>query len=320
MKVHLTSRPDASSLAVLQEGLLPEVELSDGPEPVPGTAVLVNGRPSREQLDGLPELRALVIPFAGLPAVTADLLRDYPQLPVYNLHHNAIPTAEMALALLMAATRSLIPADREFRRHDWTPRYAPYPSQLIYGKRALILGYGAIGQHLGRMLRGMGVTVSGIVRSRIDPERGIYGPKSLRALLPKTDILCITVPGTPETEGMIGAEELALLPEGALLVNVGRGAVVDQFALYEALHNRHLAGAGLDVWYRYPETPEDRKNTPPADAPFHELDNVVLSPHRAGGGGAEEVEVLRMQALAQVLNQLARGETPAHRLDLDAGY
>jgi phosphoglycerate dehydrogenase-like enzyme len=108
------------------------------------------------------------------------------------------------------------------------------------------------------------------------------------------------------------------MPPGGILVNVGRGSVVDQGALYAALKTGHLHAAGLDVWYNYPEKPEKRERIPPADFPFHELDNVVMSPHR--GGGSDQTEVLRMTHLAASLNAAARGEQIPHRVDLAAGY
>ena len=117
---------------------------------------------------------------------------------------------------------------------------------------------------------------------------------------------------------MIGEHELALMPPGGILVNVGRGPVVDPGALYSALRSGQLGAAGLDVWYNYPKSPEERASTPPAEFPFHELDNVVMSPHR--GGGSDQTEELRMTHLAAHLNAAARGEPIPNKVDLDAGY
>ncbi len=87
-------------------------------------------------------------------------------------------------------------------------------------------------------------------------------------------------------DGLLGAAELALLPDGAVLVNIGRGPIVDERALYEGLRDGRPHAAGLDVWYSYPPDEAARANWPPSAYPFHELDNVVLSPHR--GGAADE--------------------------------
>lgn len=321
LHAHLLFTPDDAPLLQLRAQLHPDIILTTGDlPPNPTVQLLVTGRPTREQIETCLHLHTLLIPFAGLPAETRTLMQDYPHIAVHNLHHNAIPTAEMALALLMAAARLLIPADRALREHDWTPRYAPLPATLLYGKTALILGYGAIAARLAPVLETLGMTVLGVRRRHLDPDQGIHGLESLYDLLPQTHALIITLPGTPDTAGLISARELALLPRGALLVNVGRATVVDQHALYDALASGHLHGAGLDVWYQYPTSPDTYTSTAPAEAPLHTLDNVVLSPHRGGAGRHPEVEILRMDALAKSLNAAAEGLPMPHRIDLQAGY
>lgn len=317
--IHLLYIPQ--QLDVLRERLDADVTITTGGDSVPeGTQILVAGRPQPDHLRD--SIHTLIIPFAGLPASTRELLADYPQVAVYNLHHNAPMTAEMAFALLLASAKKLIPVDRRFREHDWTPRYEPVVSLILEGKTALIVGYGAVGQRVGAMCRAFGMNVIATrrtVRTDDDPQT-VYPASHLLDLLPRAHALIVCTPGTPETEGMIGEREIRALPPGAVLVNVGRGAVVDQHALYAALKDGHLHAAGLDVWYTYPQDVDSRSHTPPADVPFHELDNVVMSPHRAGGGGAEEVEYRRMVALAETLNPLLRGDPAPHRVDPSRGY
>ncbi len=324
LSVHIGYTPDDDAQQHLEAALHENVHITYGAlddfDAVPDYEILVAGRPSRELLEASPILNALLIPFAGLPVITRETLREYPQIAVHNLHHNAPPTAEMALGLLLAAARRLIPSDREFRRHDWTPRYEPYPSVLLKGKTALILGYGEVGQRVGAALDALGMTILAIRRTQTDTASGVYPPDALHDLLPQADVLLIALPGTTNTAGLIGEPEIARLPQGAIVVNVGRAAVIDPHALYQALRSGKLHGAGLDVWYHYPPDKASRTHTPPADVPFHELDNVVMSPHRAGGGGNPEIEVLRMQALAEALNSVADGGRLPHRVDLDAGY
>jgi len=319
--VHLVHPPAAEALAYLQDKLDPSIGLTFGPEILDPAdfQILVEGVPSREFVEASPHLKSLIIPWAGLPTATRQLMLEFPQISVHNLHHNASATAEMSLALLFAAAKFVVPMDRALRQNDWTPRYQPNPSILLQGKTALILGYGAIGQHVGRVLQAMGLRVMGIRRTpQPDDIAEVHPVTALPDLLPQTDILMITAPLTPETEGLIGEKELALLPAGAILTNVGRGAIVAQKALYEALKNGHLRAAGLDVWYNYPTNEESRPNTPPSDYPFHELDNIVLSPHR--GGGARETELLRMETLAHSLNAIPHGEPIPNKVDLQVGY
>jgi len=322
LSVHLLRQPDPAALTHLRAHLDAEVHLTFGPDlPAPADYhILVAGRPQREHLTASPNLHALIIPWAGLPEVTRDLMRDFPHIAVYNLHHNAAPVAEMVLTLMLAAAKLVAPTDRALRAHDWTPRYhRPNPTILLEGKTALILGYGAIGQRAADLCRALGMKVVAIRRRVVTPSPDeIYPPDALHSLLPQANVLIICLPQTPETTGMIGKRELALLPPGAVLVNVGRGPIVDEAALYHALREGTLHSAGLDVWYNYPADEAARSHTPPSAYPFHELDNVVMSPHRAGG--ADETEMLRMMHLAALFNAAARGDEMPNRVDLQAGY
>jgi phosphoglycerate dehydrogenase-like enzyme len=326
LSVHvLYSRYDEAALTHLRSRLHPDIRLSGGAD-LPGNAeyhILVAGRPRREHITASPNLQALVVPWAGLPESTRQLMLEFPHVAVHNLHHNAGPVAELAIALLLAAAKFLIPMDRALRRHDWTPRYRPNPSILLEGKTALILGYGAIGRRVAQSCRGLGMEVMAIRRGASAPAPGIpqempTSPEALRCLLPQAHVLIICLPHTPETTGLIGAEELALLPPNAVLVNVGRGPIVDEAALYFALRDRALHAAGLDVWYNYPPAETARSQTSPSAYPFHELDNVVMSPHR--GGASTETETLRVTCLAELLNAAARGEPMPNPVDLRAGY
>jgi phosphoglycerate dehydrogenase-like enzyme len=318
--VRLPRPPRHGFLDHLRARLTREVTLiveEDGP-----CDVLVHGTPDRARIEASVGLRAVVIPYAGVPRATRELLREFTAVEVHNLHHNAAPTAELAIALLLAAGKTLVPLDRALRRHDWRPRYAPERRDdfSCAGRTALVLGYGAIGRRVAAGCRGLGMQVTATRRSVVGPCTGpdeVHGPDALESLLPRAHALFVCLPSTGETDGLLGAAQLARLPDGAVLVNVGRGPIVDEEALFNELASGRLA-AGLDVWYRYPEEEEARADTAPATHAFHELDNVVLSPHRAGL--CAETERLRAEALAGMLNGTARGEPMPHRVDLDRGY
>jgi phosphoglycerate dehydrogenase-like enzyme len=326
LQVHFPGEPGADSLAHLRERLAPGVRLTVGKEP-PDPAeyeVLVAGRPTGEQLAASPRLRALIIPWAGLPESTREAMRELPAVAVHNLHHNAAPTAEMAAALLLAAAKRIVPLDRSLRAHDWSPRYESTPSLLLEGRRALVLGYGAVGRRVARICRGLGMRVSAVRRRAGGEEAGcpdeVHPAEALHDLLPGADAVVVALPLTRRTEGFLGERELGLLPRHAVLVNVGRGPVVDEAALYRALRDGGIGAAGLDVWYRYPPGREEVGSTSPSEHPFGELDNVVLSPHRAGDPGVETTERRRMEALAASLNAAAAGGPIPHPVDLDEGY
>jgi len=325
LKVHYSIDPALNALEVLRANINTGIQLSVGLEipPQPDFKVLINGTPKKEHLTSSPHLNSLIIPYAGVPESTRTSLSDFPNINVYNLHHNAAPTAEMAIALLMAAAKFLVPIDRDFRENNWTPRYQTNPSLLLEGKTAAILGFGHIGQRVGLVCQALGMEVIGVRRNpdaHLIPglRAEVQTTPQLNQLLPRTMVLIITLPFTSNTEGLIRAEQFSLMHPGGILVNVGRGRIVDQTALYQALTDGTLSAAGLDVWYNYPDSPEERSSTSPADYPFHELDNIVMSPHR--GGGSKDTEMLRMHHLAELLNALHNGSPSPNQVDISAGY
>lgn len=325
LRIHLNHELTAEELNYLHAALAAEMTITMGPGlPQPAEYdILIAGRPSRDELTASPHLRALIIPWAGLPAETRTLLPDFPDLTVHNLHHNAAPVAELALMLLLAAAKFTLRYDAALRAGDWRIRYdRPGPTVLLEDKTALILGYGAIGCRVARACRALGMNVLAtrrqVVEPSIDEDTIVHPASDLARLLPRAQALIICLPLTPETDGLLGTAELDLLPRQSVLVNIGRGQIVQEKALYEALASGRLHAAGLDVWYSYPPDEGSRAYHRPSTYPFHLLDNVVMSPHR--GGAADETARLRMGALAELLNAAARGESIPNPVDPAAGY
>lgn len=320
---HYRNPHNAAMLDTLRE-LAPEWRIEEG-NPDEETDVLISGRVTQEEVVGAPNLRAIIIPFAGVPIPVRDVIREFPNVAVHNLHHNAPETAEVAMALLLTCAKSVVPIDQAMRRGDWTPGYDDRHSIRLAGKTAVVLGFGAIGQRIARACRGLGMKV---IAHRRNPSHAevpadgveVRGPADLDRSLIEADVLILAMPQTDETTGLIASSELAMMKDGAILVNIARGKLVDEDALYEALASGKLRAAGLDVWYRYPEggsdsnMPESASNTFPSTRPFHELPNVVMSPHR--GGASIDVELARVQALAELLNT----DPMPNRVDLARGY
>ena len=284
--------------------------------------VLVHGTAKAEWLDASPSLRAVIVPYAGVSLEMQQLLQQYPNVDLHNLHYNDVATAEFALALMFATAKFVVPLDRLLRQGDWRQRYTGAPSLLLSGRRVLILGYGAIGRQIAPVCQALGMQVRGVRRrvphAPVEDGVELFAADQLPALLPETDVLICVLPQTPETVGLIDAAELAALPKGAIVINVGRGPVINEEALYNALHAGRLAGAGIDVWYTYPHGEEERGHTLPSRFPFHELDNVVMSPHR--GGWLEAAEGRRLQELATLITAAANGEDVPNKVDKVLGY
>jgi len=322
--VWMPGADDDEFLGALRGALGAEIDLRVAEALPAGFAprVLVRGVPTSAQLAACVHLERVIIPYAGVPERTRSLVSERAGLSLHNLHHNAAPAAELAIALLLAAVKRVVPHDRDLRGGDWRRRYGISETTTLAGRHALILGYGAIGRRVARMCRGLDMSVAAIRRGRDGGTREdaieIHSVADLHALLPRADALMVCLPLTKETRGLVGAAELALLPEQACLVNVGRGALVDEEALFASLTDGRLDCAGLDVWYRYPHEEAERAATMPSTQPFHELDNVVLSPHRAGL--TRQNEALRARDLSVLLRAAAAGRDVGNAVDPARGY
>jgi len=326
LSVYIPDALDEEYYRLLRSQVDPAIQIHNGDDPPDHIDVLVEGKPDPEWLHKYTSLQALVIPYAGVPDSTQSLMRAHPKIRVYNLHHNAQAVAEHTLAMLLALQKNLIPMHNALALGDWTPRYQSGVHGMLQGTTILVLGFGAIGQAIARLLQPFDVSILAVRknhRNGSNPGKDnikSYTIDSLHDLLPNADFLIITLPLTPHTQHLISTRELALLPSHARIINVGRGAVIEQRSLYSALRSKKIAEAALDVWYNYPEDIPSRKNTYPADLPFHELDNVLLSPHKAGGLAMKEVEEMRMQHLADVLNRILQGDETLIPVDIEAGY
>ncbi len=322
LSVHFLENLSPEFELPLREQLEPSIKLTTGeslPEN-PDHHILIAGVPEEQQLDASPNLTTLIIPWAGLPVCTREYMLKRPHISVHNLHYNASMVAESAATHMLTAAKRYIPADRNLRRGDWTIRYQPHRSVLLSGKTALIVGYGAIGRHLARICRGFGMTVLGTRRNPAEcdkPDAEIFYPTWLHRLLPRANVLFVAVPLTPETKDLLGEYELSLLPDHAIVINIARGPIINEHALYNELKSGRIS-AGLDVWYNYPRTIEARHDTLPSNYPFHKLDNVVMTPHMAEHG--LETENHQVRELARMLNLAASGAELPNRVTPDRGY
>jgi len=198
-------------------------------------------------------------------------------------------------------------------------RYIDNYAGLVSGKKVLILGYGSIGRNIASRCVAFEMNISAISysgKSKGDNIK-VFPPSELDNLLPRTDVLFLSLPLTDDTKGLIDRKRLSMLPDGAIIVNISRGRIIDEKALYDTLKSGRIK-AGLDVWYNYPESEENRKNTPPSQYPFHELPNVIMTPHLAEN--TDQTESFRAQELAKLLNLAAKGEPLPNRVDVEKGY
>lgn len=244
---------------------------------------------------------------SGVPAELLAIARDRGVVVTKGSGAHGPAVAEHVLALLLAHVKRLPELIRAQRARHWEPLI----TAELAGQTVGILGLGAVGRSIARLLSAMGVTVLGVRHGQGDvPEVArTYQPAGLAELLGVVDALVIAVPLTPLTRGMIGSAELARLKPGAVIVNVARGPVVVTAALVAALESGHLAGAALDVFDAEPL---------PASSPLWNMPNVVLTPHCADRTPGTDVRSLQLM-LDNVL-RFRTGLPLRNVVDLDRGY
>jgi len=282
-------------------------------------AVVANPVP-RETYEKARNLKAVFVPFVGINHLPADLLLER-GVAVFNCHGNAFSVAERALAMTLVAYGRIIEFHNDLRRGTWHGFWVGKGHEdfwhSLQGKPCAVLGTGAIGQALARLLSAFDCPVTGFRRRLGEgtPQHFTRVTSDLSDAIRDAEVVFVALPLTAETEGLVSREVLASM-KGKFLVNVGRGGIVDEEGLYRALADGILSGAAIDTWYTYP--PKGETVGAPSRFPIHELPNVVLSPHVAGSTW-EAVANNAVQTVDNVAEWLRTG-TCASKVDLRASY
>ncbi|HXW14215.1 MAG TPA: C-terminal binding protein [Terriglobia bacterium] len=276
-----------------------------------GADVIVVGSAhlTREFFTALPDLKGVLRLGIGVDTIDLDAATDL-GIVVGNVpDFCSDEVAEHTLGLILAVTRKIALADRKTRRGEWVAGMDGVlrPMRRLKGQTLGLMGLGKIGRCTAAKARGLGLKVIAY-----DPHLSAEAAQaagvplmSLEELLPQTDILSLHMPETPETRGIINAQTLALLKPGAILVNVARGAVVDEGALVAALASGRLAGAGLDVLQQEPIRLPN---------PLTEFENVVFTCHYASLS-EESYAIMRGEVSTQAV-QILHGEFPQNLVNV----
>jgi phosphoglycerate dehydrogenase-like enzyme len=288
-------------VAVDEAGVVPKVSDVD---------VLVTMVFTAEMAAAAPRLRLIQVPGAGLDRIDRAALP--PGAWLANVHGHETGIAEYVMGAMLTLTRDFARLDAALRGGVWESQWAvgapaPPPWPELAGRTLGVLGYGRIGQALARRARAFDMQVRAIRRdhTRPDPHAIVLGPDALDEVLSGADYLAITLPLTPATRALIGEAQLRAMKATSVLVNVARAEIVDEDALYRALAERWIAAAALDVWYRYPSSPGPAL---PARRPFHELPNVLLTPHVSGW--TDGMLEARARVIAENIRRTAQDEPP----------
>jgi phosphoglycerate dehydrogenase-like enzyme len=279
--------------------------------------VYVGGRFTAAMAGVAEKLRLVHVAGAGTDRV--DFAALSADVQVANTFHHERSIAEYVLAAATMLRRDFLAQDRVLRGEVWaTSVYDTRIPQLntLRDSRIGFVGFGHIGQCTWELFRALGSTGVAVTGSgRLDAAaHGLdwaADTSRLDALMRESDVVVVSAPLTPATTGMIGAAQMRTLGPEGVLINVGRGPLVDERALYDALANGDIRAAAIDVWYRYPAGPGERSAT--GELPFGELTNLLMTPHSSGittdtfRGRADDIaanvgRLLRGEPLRNVVN------------------
>ena len=290
----IVALPDENDAAALRRALL-------------RAEALLGLRWRRAWADGADGLKLVQALGAGVDAYELDALPI--GCTLCNVYEHGTPIAEYVIGAMVMLTARLALADRRLRHGRWegSGRLDGAPHAELAGQTVGLIGWGSIGREVARRAGAFAMQVRAI---RARPQAGdateldwVGGPQQLDELLAASDYVVVGCPLNEQTRAMLDATRLALMKPGAYLINVARGEVINEAALFAALHSGRLAGAAIDVWHRYPDN--SAQTLLPSALPFHELENVLLTPHLSAW--TESMIERRWTKIAANLDALAEG-------------
>ena len=271
--------------------------------------VYVGGRFTPSMASSATALRLVHVAGAGTDNISFDVLA--PDMLVANTFHHEKSIAEFVVAAAVMLRRGFVAQDAALRRGVWAT--SVYDERLtqsnsLQGARVGFVGFGHIGNATWNLFRAFGATGAAVTgRGNVDATgEGLdwaADVSQLERLLAESDVVVVSAPLDDRTRGMIGAEELRALGSDGVLVNVGRGPLVQEQALFDALSSSTIAAAAIDVWYDYPGA--DGRGAPSA-LPFSELPNIMMTPHSSGV--SRQTFLGRVDDITDNITRLARGE------------
>lgn len=262
---------------------------------------------TRRLLTRIPNLRWVHTISAGVDHLLFPELRESDAILTNASGVFNVPIAETVMAYILAAVKRL----PEFWARQRERRWEKLPLRELRGLTVGIVGLGDIGAEVARLSRAFGMRVLGLRRrpAPSDVADEVMPPGRLHDLLARSDFVVIAVPLTSETRGMIGRAELAAMKPDAWLINISRGAIVDEEALIEALREGRIGGACLDVFAQEPLPPE---------SPLWDLPNVIITPHNSWS--SPHIEEREIDLFLENLRRYVAGQPLLNVVDKQAGY
>jgi D-2-hydroxyacid dehydrogenase (NADP+) len=285
------------------------------PPELPDTDIFVGYSLRAEQLKDAKKLKWIHSTAAGVAQLTYPELRESGILVTNPRGVFSVPMAEHTLGMMIAMARNFPDSVRLQDKSAWGQQQLwDLPQQLseLSGKTLLIVGFGSIGAELAKRARAFGMRICGVTRSGKGDQglaEKIVPASDLQAVLPEADYVVIAAPETVETKKLIGAEQIARMKQGARLINVGRGSLLEETALIAALQKGNLAGAALDVTGLEPL---------PADSSLWKAPNLFITPHTSAV--SDRLWQRETELLVELLELWFNGKPMKNVVDLSRGY
>lgn len=289
-------------------------------EQIKDASAIVGWRPQVKWLEDADNLKLFINPGAGVQHLMKEhkAVLQIKGISLLNNHGHAHLNAQHAMALLLSACNQTITHHNFMVNGQWRTGDKQAASISLAQRKVGFLGYGHMNKLLHEMIKPYGSNFAALRRSNTEDLEDLkfYNPSQLEQFLKWTDVLIVAVPHTNTTNNLLGEKELKLLGKEAVLVNMSRGAVLNEEALYNALKNKLIGRAAIDVWYNYkPEEVKGKKY--PFNFDFNKLDNVVLSPHR---GGSPDTDLIRWNDVIDNLKNFANNQPYFNVVNLSQGY
>lgn len=230
------------------------------------------------------KLKLIQIPWTGMDTFDFSSVKNI-TVPICNTHSNADAVCELGIALTLDLIKKVSFHDRKMRSGSWNRDQKPLDltSRLMSKQVICILGYGNIGRRIGRIFSAFGSDIIAVDAFRPDDNvvKEVYSPNQINEALNKADIVISALPLTKDTRGLINSQTIGNMKDGVLIVNLSRAGIIEEDALYEGLLSGKVGGFASDVWWNTPKRGES-ESYPSSHNDFISMDNVVMSPHRAG--------------------------------------
>lgn len=288
-------------------------------EVVKGADVLLGPYVTKRIVEMAENLKLIQVPWTGMDTFDFSSVHGV-AVPICNTHSNADSVAEIGVAMILDLLKKVSYHDRKMRAGNWNRDQKPLnlKSKMLNKQTICVLGFGNIGSRIGKLIAAFGakvIAVDGHAKAGEIAEE-VFGHGQIKEAVGKADVIICTLPLTDSTRGMINGDVFVAMKDGAIFVNMSRAAVVDEEAAWNALQSGKLGGFGSDVWWNAPKRGESQ-SYPSAKHEFWTLDNVLMSPHRAG---FIEDSLPHLDGAIENIIALSRGQMLTGVVDTSKGF